>query len=146
GAAFDDLRGEGVFSSRRGDGTYVSFAGRHTLARGDDRLRSFMPAPSLSSERIDLRSAALPGLDLVGEEVSRLDRVDVQDVIGTHGYFPAGLPALRQVVAGYYTDLGLPSTPEQILITSGAQQALRLAATTLLEPGATVLIEEPSFR
>jgi DNA-binding transcriptional MocR family regulator len=146
GAAFDDLRSEGVFSSRRGDGTYVSFAGRHTLVRGDDRLRSFMPAPAASSERIDLRSAALPGLDLVADEVSGLDRLDLREVIGTHGYFPAGLPELREVVADYYTDLGLPSTAEQILITSGAQQALRLAATTLLEPGATVLIEEPSFR
>jgi DNA-binding transcriptional MocR family regulator len=49
-------------------------------------------------------------------------------------------------VAGYYTDLGLPTTGDQVIITSGAQQALRLVATALLEPGAAVLIEEPSFR
>jgi DNA-binding transcriptional MocR family regulator len=142
GAAFDELRGEGVFASRRGDGTYVSLAGRHTQIRGDDRLRSFLTTPP----PIDLRSAALSGLDLVTEEIDRLSGADLRDLVGTHGYLPAGLPALRRAVAGYYADLGLPTTEDQIVITSGAQQALRLVATALLEPGAPVLIEEPSFR
>src|ERR1700742_1066986 len=151
GAAFDELRGEGIFSSRRGDGTYVSLAGRHTLSRGDDRLRSFLPPPALAGPdpagpRIDLRSAALPGLDLVTAEIDRLSGADLRDLVRTHGYLPAGLPTLREAVAGYYTDLGLPTTEDQVVITSGAQQALRLVATALLEPGAAVLIEEPSFR
>jgi DNA-binding transcriptional MocR family regulator len=149
GAAFDELRGEGVFASRRGDGTYVSRAGRHTLIRGDDRLRSFLTAPDLAGPggpRIDLRSAALSGLDLVTEQIDRLSGADLRDLVGTHGYLPAGLPALRSAVAGYYADLGLPTTEDQIVVTSGAQQALRLVATALLEPGAPVLIEEPSFR
>jgi DNA-binding transcriptional MocR family regulator len=142
GAAFDELRGEGVFASRRGDGTYVSLAGRHTLIRGDDRLHSFLTAP----KSIDLRSAALSGLDLVTAEIDRLSGADLRDLVSTHGYLPAGLPALRQAVAGYYTDLGLPTSEDQVVVTSGAQQALRLVATALLEPGSPVLIEEPSFR
>jgi DNA-binding transcriptional MocR family regulator len=156
GAAFDELRSEGIFSSRRGDGTYVSLAGRHTLSRGDDRLRSFLPpaapdgpgggGPDAAAPRVDLRSAALPGLDLVTAEIDRLRGADLRDLVGTHGYLPAGLPALREAVAGYYTDLGLPTTGDQVVITSGAQQALRLVATALLEPGSPVLIEEPSFR
>jgi DNA-binding transcriptional MocR family regulator len=145
GSAFDELRGEGVFSSRRGDGTYVSLAGRHTLIRGDDRLRSFLSEPG-PDVPIDLRSAALTGLDLVADEVDLLGGVDVRDLVAAHGYLPAGLPELRAAVAGYYTDLGLPTSNEQIMITSGAQQAIRLAATALLEPGSVVLIEEPSFR
>jgi DNA-binding transcriptional MocR family regulator len=148
GAAFDELRGEGVFSSRRGDGTYVSLAGRHTLIRGDDRLRSFLSLPELPGPagRIDLRSAALRGLDLVTDEVDLLDSADLRELVGTHGYLPAGLPQLRHAVAEYYSNLGLPTTDEQIMITSGAQQALRLVATALLEPGSVVVIEEPSFR
>jgi DNA-binding transcriptional MocR family regulator len=156
GAAFDELRGEGIFSSRRGDGTYVSLAGRHTLIRGDDRLRSFLTPPALTgpgspgpgtlAPRIDLRSAALPGLDLVTGEIDRLTGADLAGLVGTHGYLPAGLPQLRQAVARYYTDLDLPTTEDQIVVTSGAQQALRLVATALLEPGSAVLIEEPSFR
>jgi DNA-binding transcriptional MocR family regulator len=146
GAAFDRLRSEGVLASRRGDGTYVSFAGQHTLARGDDRLRSFMSAPATGQGPVDLRSAALPGLEMVATELDGLGDAGVRGLVGTHGYFPGGIPELRDAVARYYTDLGLPTSADQILITSGAQQALRLAATTLLEPGATVLIEEPSFR
>jgi DNA-binding transcriptional MocR family regulator len=145
GSAFDELRSDGVFSSRRGDGTYVSLAGRHTLARGDDRLRSFMSLTNPVGP-IDLRSAALSGLDLVSEEIDWLSGHDLRELVGTHGYLPSGLPELRESVAGYYTDLGLRTTAEQILITSGAQQALRLVASSLLEPGSAVAIEEPSFR
>ncbi|MGH3164450.1 MAG: PLP-dependent aminotransferase family protein, partial [Trebonia sp.] len=145
GSAFDELRSEGVFSSRRGDGTYVSLAGRHTLIRGDGRLGSFLSMADPVGP-IDLRSAALTGLDLVADEVDWLSGCDVRDLVGTHGYLPSGLPQLRRSVAGYYTDLGLHTTDDQILITSGAQQALRLVARALLEPGSVVLIEEPSFR
>src|SRR5690606_13791758 len=35
---------------------------------------------------------------------------------------------------------------DNVLITSGAQQALRLAAASLTHPGSVVVIEEPSFR
>jgi DNA-binding transcriptional MocR family regulator len=143
--AFDRLRSEAVFSSRQGDGTYVSLAGGHLRARGDDRLRSFISEPA-GAGLVDLRSAALGGLDMVSDEIAALDREEVADLVGTHGYLPAGLPLLRDEVACYYGDLGLPTAPDQILITSGAQQALRLVAATMLEPGAAVLVEEPSFR
>jgi DNA-binding transcriptional MocR family regulator len=145
GVAFDQLRAEALLSSRRGDGTYVTLAGQYMYARGDDRLHSFLSAPA-EHEPIDLRSAALRGLGLVADELAELPRADLDELVGTHGYIPRGLPALRGEVARYYTDIGLPTTAAQVLITSGAQQALRLAAATLLEPGATVLIEEPSFR
>jgi DNA-binding transcriptional MocR family regulator len=145
GAAFDELRGEGVLASRQGDGTYVSAAGRSGVVRGDDRLRSFV-AGRANSQVVDLRSAALPGLDLVAEELDRLDGTGFTELLGTHGYIPGGLPALREAIAGYYRDQGLPTGAEQILVTSGAQQALRLIATGLLERGSVVLVEEPTFR
>ena len=40
---------------------------------------------------------------------------------------------------------GLPTHADELLITSGSQQALTLIATVLLEPGDTVLVEEPSY-
>ncbi len=144
--AFDSLRFEGIFKSRRGDGTYVSVAGRHAVTRGDDRLSTFALTGRPHSGSFDLRSAALPGLPFVAEEVARLDPGVLAQQVHLHGYQPAGLYELRQAVAEYYDALGLPTTTDQILITSGAQQALRLTAMWLLEPGARVLIEEPSFR
>jgi 2-aminoadipate transaminase len=56
-----------------------------------------------------------------------------------------GDPALRVAVADRLTVRGLPTHPDELLITSGSQQALTLIATVLLEPGDTVLVEEPSY-
>lgn len=143
--ALDDLRADGLLSSRRGDGTYVSTSRRPQTSHGGDRLRSFVADPA-GADRIDLRSAALPGLPMVADEFNAIDSSRTRDLVAGHGYIPAGLTELRLAVAGYYTDLGLPTTPEHILITSGAQQALRLAAAMVIAPGATVLVEEPTFR
>ncbi|GAB3429635.1 PLP-dependent aminotransferase family protein [Flindersiella endophytica] len=144
GQAFDVLRGDGVLVSRTGAGTFVSASAGHATARGDDRLRSFAQAHAAS--RIDLRSAALPGVPLVAEELSRLSGGDFTELLDSHGYVPGGLPALRSAIAGYYADQGLPTDASQILVTSGAQQATRLLAEALLEPGRTVIVEEPTFR
>ena len=40
---------------------------------------------------------------------------------------------------------GLPTEPDELLVCSGSQQALTLAATVLIEPGDRVLVEEPSY-
>jgi 2-aminoadipate transaminase len=56
-----------------------------------------------------------------------------------------GDPALRCAVAGRLTARGLLTDPDELLITSGSQQALTLLATVLLEPGDRVLVEEPSY-
>src|SRR4051794_18708635 len=142
--SLDLLRGEGVLSSRQGDGTYVTFSRRPSASHGDDRLRSFVGGGDL--DRIDLRSAALPGLSMVADEINLLDGARMRTLIASHGYQPSGLPELRVAVAEYYSGLGLPTEPENILVTSGAQQALRLAASSLVTPNSTVVIEEPSFR
>jgi 2-aminoadipate transaminase len=56
-----------------------------------------------------------------------------------------GDPALRTAVAARLGARGLPTDPEDVLITSGSQQALTLIAAVLIEPGDTVLVEEPSY-
>src|SRR5918998_1092200 len=54
-------------------------------------------------------------------------------------------PARRAAAAARLTARGLPTHADELLITSGSQQALTLIATVLLEPGDTVLVEEPSY-
>ena len=144
--AFDTLRGEGLFSSRQGDGTYVTSGASSSRRRGEDRLHSFIDDHAEASPSIDLRSAALPGLAMVADEFESFDYRMLRNLVKTHGYLPWGLPALRQSVAEYYTDAGMPTSLDQVLITSGAQQALRLAAASIASPGSTVLVEEPTFR
>ena len=61
-------------------------------------------------------------------------------------YAPSeGDPDLREEVAARYSADGLPTTAADILITTGSQQALGLLATTLIDPGDTILVEEPCY-
>jgi len=56
-----------------------------------------------------------------------------------------GDPALRAAVAGRLTGRGLPTEPNDLLVTGGSQQGLSLIATALLEPGDVVLVENPTY-
>ncbi|MFI7242911.1 PLP-dependent aminotransferase family protein [Streptomyces qinglanensis] len=56
-----------------------------------------------------------------------------------------GDPALRAAVAGRLAARGLPTGPDELVVTTGSQQALTLLATALLEPGDTVLVEDPTY-
>jgi 2-aminoadipate transaminase len=56
-----------------------------------------------------------------------------------------GDPLLRRLVAERLTQRGLDTVADDLLITSGSQQALTLVSGVLLEPGDRVLVEEPSY-
>ncbi|MBW4719889.1 aminotransferase-like domain-containing protein [Saccharothrix obliqua] len=56
-----------------------------------------------------------------------------------------GDPDLRARVAERLTDRGLPTGAEDLVVTTGSQQALTLAVTALLEPGSVVAVEEPTY-
>jgi 2-aminoadipate transaminase len=56
-----------------------------------------------------------------------------------------GDPALRAAIAQRLGTRGLPTDADDVLVTSGSQQALTLIAAVLIEPGDTVLVEEPSY-
>ncbi|MFF4381805.1 PLP-dependent aminotransferase family protein [Kitasatospora sp. NPDC001547] len=56
-----------------------------------------------------------------------------------------GDPGLRAAIAARLSRQGLPTRPDDLLITTGAQQALALLATTLLRPGDVVAVEDPTY-
>ncbi|MFD8015846.1 PLP-dependent aminotransferase family protein [Streptomyces sp. NPDC058955] len=56
-----------------------------------------------------------------------------------------GDPALRTAVAARLAARGLPTDADDLLVTTGSQQALTLLATALLEPGGVVLVEDPCY-
>src|ERR1044072_1183842 len=67
-------------------------------------------------------------------------------VTATSGYFPLGLPALRVAIAGHLTHrLGLPAAPAEVIVTTGAQQALDLLIRCEVLPGQPVVVEDPTF-
>ncbi|WP_326781019.1 PLP-dependent aminotransferase family protein [Streptomyces longwoodensis] len=56
-----------------------------------------------------------------------------------------GEPALRDLLAARHTARGLATDADDLLVTTGSQQALSLLAGALLDPGDTVLVEEPCY-
>ncbi len=56
-----------------------------------------------------------------------------------------GDPQLRALLAELYRSRGLPCEADELLVTTGSQQALGLIAAVLLDPGDVVLVENPSY-
>ncbi|GGP79079.1 aminotransferase-like domain-containing protein [Streptomyces melanogenes] len=56
-----------------------------------------------------------------------------------------GDPGLRAATAARLTARGLPTRAGQLLVTTGSQQGLTLLAAALVEPGDTVLVEDPCY-
>ncbi|MGW2407394.1 MocR-like transcription factor YczR [Streptomyces sp. NPDC001739] len=137
-AVYDLLRESGYAHSRQGSGTWTDLPeGRNP--RGISRLID------PQDTAIDLARAA-PGLP-ERTLVDALTRVAPQlaEHAPTPGYHPYGLPDLRAAVAERFTRRGLPTLPEQILVTSGAQHALTLVLGLLCRPGDRVMVENPSY-
>jgi 2-aminoadipate transaminase len=58
----------------------------------------------------------------------------------TEGYGP-----LREQIAGFMNSKGATLAPEQLIVTTGSQQALDLLGKTLVGPGDKVIVEGPTF-
>ncbi|MFK0213771.1 PLP-dependent aminotransferase family protein [Streptomyces sp. NPDC090298] len=56
-----------------------------------------------------------------------------------------GDPELRTAVAARLSARGLPTDADDLLVTTGSQQALTLLTTALVEPGSVVLVEDPCY-
>lgn len=56
-----------------------------------------------------------------------------------------GNAELRALIAARYGDRGLPTSADDILVTTGSQQGLSLLATALVDLGDVVLVEQPSY-
>ncbi len=74
-------------------------------------------------------------------------RSNLEDLLGvpSHGYAPLGYPLLRSEIAGIYGRSGAPTLPEEVLVTSGAQQAISLLAGHYLQRGDAVVVESPTY-
>jgi DNA-binding transcriptional MocR family regulator len=142
-ACFDQLTEAGVLTRRQGAGTYVtgrlSWAARPAAGTVATMLLRRVAA---DRETIDL-SVSAPG------DLRHLPSADPeaawQSLDGHgHGLDPAGLPGLRAEVARHLTaHQGLPTEPDHLVITAGAQEALWLLSRVL--PGTRVLASCPSY-
>lgn len=56
-----------------------------------------------------------------------------------------GEPSLRAALAERFAVRGLSTVADDLIVTTGSQQGLSLLATALVEPGDTVLVENPCY-
>ena len=142
-SAYDQLRRDGVLTSRQGSGTWVAGADRHPAANEPrDSLRA--AARLGGAVVIDLATAALPAIPLVGETLAAMPGDEELAVLTGSGYLPAGLPRLRDALADRLTREGLPTVPDQMLVTTGSQQALTLICEHVLHAGDAAVVEDPT--
>ena len=92
---------------------------------------------------IDL-SVGAPELDDVVEGVTVSGAALPRHASG-HGYVPAGWGELRAMVAEILSARGAQTSPEEVLITNGAQEAISLAVTMAAADGRRIAVESPGY-
>ena len=137
--AYATLRDAGYAEARQGAGTFTRVpGGRH---RAHDR--ALLPGAA-DGDAIDLNcaaSSAPPGLAAAYAEAA----AELPAYFGGHGYFPAGLPLLQAAIAATYDARGLPTDPDQIMVTPGALSAAAVVAQAFTGTGDRVLVESPVY-
>jgi GntR family transcriptional regulator/MocR family aminotransferase len=167
--ALDTLAAAGLLDAHVGRGTFVqpraprlrevaqgraaaparSFAWPALLAA---RVRALRPPPDAArgllpdAVRFDFRpgrvdAAALPTAELQGAWQRALGRLREH----ANEIEPLGHPPLRAAVARALGARGIACSPDQVLVTDGAQQAFDLIARALVEPGDAVALEQPGW-
>ena len=164
-AAFEQLVDEGYLESDVGSGTFVSSllpvsrprpaairphtGRRHSgplSKRGRQLAKGFGPA---ELEPFPVRAFApnIPALDLFPTRTWNRLTNRVQRNPGRHLMRygePAGFRPLRRAIADYVSESrGVNCEADQVIVTSGTQKAIHLAASLLLDPDDQVLMEDP---
>jgi GntR family transcriptional regulator/MocR family aminotransferase len=158
--ALGQLQAEGYLTFVRGVGTFV--ADGLTFKRRNEHLTR---KPSASTSRAGSRFMAVhelaanliatgpfrpsfPALDAF--PIAQFRRaLNAVDWSGPALDYPAPLGDLelrRQIVRRLEQTRGIACTPEQVVITGGAQAAFSLIAHVLLQPQDRVIVEEPGYR
>ena len=165
-AAFEQLAAEGYLDGRVGAGSFVSHrlpeetprarelreAVRATggaTARGASRRGRALAALGASGSRPRPFAPGLPELDRFPFDVwarllaRRWRRPRREFLVGGE---PGGYLPLREALATHLSAArAVACAPAQVIIISGTQQALDLAARVLLDPGDAVCVEEPGY-
>jgi GntR family transcriptional regulator / MocR family aminotransferase len=171
--AYDQLRAEGYLTGRERSGTFVArtLPDDTMRVRGPTRRKvapmdARVPLATLSDrgQRMGALHVSASGVPATGVRAFRYGtpaleafpgelwrRLHARRWRGTSrshlGYGdPQGLDALREAIADYArVARGVRCTAAQVLVVSGSQQGLDLAARLLLDPGDEVWMEDPGY-
>ena len=154
--AYKALAECGLIESRAGGGTHVRSPALPVF-KPLNRGAAEAPDRPLLSERLYELSHA-PGViaftanfPSVDEDCARefkacLTEATTQDLRTLLHYDPpTGRSALRGVISDYLHEQGINAGKDEIIVTSGAQQAIDIVVRTLVAPGSPVIIERPAY-
>jgi DNA-binding transcriptional MocR family regulator len=142
-SAYRELRERGMAITRHGSGTVMRNAMPAAAGASSPALAGLLARGDTDAPLIDLSVGApelddaVQGLTVSGSELPRH--------AAGHGYVPAGWQALRALVAEFLSARGAPTSPEEVLITNGAQEAISLAVTMAAADGRRIAVESPGY-
>ncbi|MBS1694563.1 MAG: PLP-dependent aminotransferase family protein [Actinobacteria bacterium] len=132
-AAFTALREDGYLNARRGARSTTALPVAPAVRTEAAPPTVSLAAAALSAPAAAVRQAFADATD------------DLTPYLHQPGHELVGVPALRQAVAERYCERGLPTAPDEVLITTGALHAIGLILTTYVQPGDRVLVEQPTY-
>lgn len=153
--AYDRLVAEGTISSRRGSGFFV--AGPmppFSLAQSGQSADAQVDPVWMTRQSLDdaehllkpgcgwLPDSWMPQADM-RRALRKLARDEHTNLTGYSS--PHGLPALRQLLSRRLADHGVEAPAHQIMLTESGTQAIDLLCRYLVEPGDTVLLDDPCY-
>lgn len=153
--AYNRLVAAGVIVSRPGSGFYVApqLAPMQLSAVGPKLDRAIDPL-WVSRQSLEAEDAVpkpgcgwLPASWLAEQSLRKalrtVSRAGVETL--TNYASPLGQPALRQLISRRLGERGVEAAPDQIVLTESGTQAIDLLCRFLLEPGDTVLVDDPCY-
>jgi GntR family transcriptional regulator/MocR family aminotransferase len=165
--AFDQLLAEGYVDGRTGAGTYVSATLPEELLAARPDGTAERPSRAKAETRLSARGRFLAGIRGLTDsgpvpfsaalpELTRFPFDDWARLLARHWRYPkreflvgsdaAGYAPLREAIAAYLgAARAVSCSADQVIIVSGSQQALDLAARVLIDPGDAVWIEDPGY-
>ena len=153
--AYERLMAEGVLSSRPGSGFYVAGpAAPLALTELGPKLDRAVDPLWISRQSLETASDALKpgcgwlppswmyeaGMRKALRVVARSDTEKLAEYAS-----PLGSPPLRQFLSRRLAGIGTEATLEQIMLTESSTHAIDLICRFLLEPGDTVLVDDPCY-
>ncbi len=154
--AYERLVAEGVIRARPGSGFYIAAPlAPLALAEVEPRVEREIDPLWMLRQSLALRPDALkPGCGWLPENwmPEQLMRKSLRALArngsptSITGYGPSqGAEPLRQLIARRLADQGVEAAPSQVMLTDSGTHAVDLVCRFLLEPGDTVLVDDPGY-
>jgi DNA-binding transcriptional MocR family regulator len=137
--AYAELRDRGYLTSRRGSGSVTAMPGG-----ASHRLAGPLTPGESGEGKLNLTVAALPAPAGTAAAFTAAME-DLPRYLTGSGYHPLGVEVLRRGIATRFNERGVPTEPEQIIVTSGALSSMALVAATFLRPGDRVVMDSPTY-